>query len=78
MGRWSMSKIDWEFVRRALKTRRFARTMNRKGYRKHETDWEINYGGKSDHIIVDAVIDINGKHVWTKIEKAQNLPNRTP
>lgn len=61
--------LDWEVIRDILKHRRFARTMRNKGYRRHETDWEINRGGKTDHLIVDAVVDIGGKDVWTKIEK---------
>lgn len=62
-----MKELNWGRIREILKVRRFAREMIRKGYRRHETDWEILRGVDHQKIIVDAVVDIGGKHVWTKL-----------
>lgn len=40
-----------------------------KGYRRHETDWEIHRGGRYDEVIIDAVISSDGKYVYTKLGK---------
>lgn len=47
--------------------RRQAKALAALGYRRHETDWEIHRGGRYRERIVDAVISIDGKHVWTKL-----------
>lgn len=52
----------------ALAVRREARDMERKGYLKHETDWEIHRGSLQGRKIVDAKISVDGLYVWTKIE----------
>ena len=62
-----------DFTRRALAVRREARNLERQGYRKHETDWEILRGARYREVIVDARISVDGKHVWTKIG-----PPKTP
>ncbi len=62
-----MKTLNWDRIREILKSRRFSRDMKRKGYRMHETDWDILRGGDYRKVIVDAVIDVGGKHVWTKI-----------
>lgn len=60
-------KLDWQYIKEILKSRRFARKMEAQGYRRHETDWEIVRGSRQNEKIVDVVIDVNGKSVWTKI-----------
>jgi hypothetical protein len=55
------------FTKRALAVRREARELQRAGYRRHETDWEILRGFRTDEVIVDAKISHDGKHVWTKL-----------
>lgn len=47
-----------DFTRRALAFRREKRDLIAKGYRKHETDWEIHRGGHQNEIIVDAKISV--------------------
>lgn len=56
-----------DLTRRALRSRREFRDMTKKGYRRHETDWEIHRGMMYDKRIVDAVISADGKYVYTKI-----------
>lgn len=56
-------------TRRALAFRRQARELTRRGYRCHETDWEIHRGGRQGERILDAVISTDGKYVYTKIGK---------
>lgn len=64
-----MKELNWKFIRAALKTRRFARTMEKNGFKKHETDWEIIRGSddKRRMEILEAVIDVDRKHVWTRV-----------
>lgn len=57
------------FTKRALAFRRESREMKRRGYRRHETDWEIHRGGKIGQKIIDAVISVDGKYVYTKISE---------
>lgn len=38
-----------------------------KGYRRHETDWEIMRGHRMEEVIIDAVISTDGKYVYTKL-----------
>lgn len=65
-----MSKqLNWNFIKRCLKSRRENKKLTALGYEKHETDWEIIRGAKLDHVITDAKISCCGKYVWTKIEK---------
>jgi hypothetical protein len=54
-----------------LASRRQERRLLAAGYRKHETDWEILRGFRWRDVIVDAVISVDGKHVWTKIGAPQ-------
>lgn len=54
-------------TRHALAVRREARRMTKLGYRKHETDWELNRGLMWDMRITDARVSCDGKYVWTKI-----------
>ena len=61
--------INWEFVSSVLRIRREDRRMKAAGYRRHETDWEINRGGRMEDVIVDAQISQCGKYVWTKLGK---------
>jgi hypothetical protein len=58
-----------EFTRHALAVLRECRRLTLAGYRRHETDWEIIHGGRYDEVIVDAVISVDGKYVWTKLGK---------
>ena len=58
-----------EFARRWLSIRREQRNLERKGYRRHETDWEILRGHRTDERIVDAKVSVCGKYVYTKIGK---------
>lgn len=62
---WTQRHYD--FCKRAIPLRRQARKLSAAGYRQHETDWEIIRGVRHDEIIVDAVISVDGKSVWTKI-----------
>lgn len=41
--------------------------MEGAGYRRHETDWEIHRGARTDEHIVDAKISFDGRYVWTKL-----------
>lgn len=62
-----MKTLNWTAIFDILKHRRFARKMLKAGYRKHEADWEIVRGGRYREIIIDAKIDVGGKHIWTKL-----------
>jgi hypothetical protein len=54
-------------TRATLEQRRYERAMERAGYRRHETDWEIHRGFRCREVIVDVQIDRSGKYVWTKL-----------
>lgn len=56
-----------DFTRRALAVRREKRDMARKGYVRHETDWEIHRGGRIGDRIVDARVSVDGLYVYTKL-----------
>lgn len=56
-------------TKRVLAFRKEERQLLKAGYRRHETDWEIDRGGLQDHIIVDVKISVNGKYVYTKLGK---------
>jgi calcineurin-like phosphoesterase family protein len=62
-----------DLTRRTLAVRREARQMERLGYRRHETDWEIHRGIHArlndDTRIVDARVSADGLYVWTKLGK---------
>lgn len=58
------------FMKNALRARREARHLEKLGYRRFETDWEIHRGFLSgglclDGKIVDVKISWDGKSVWT-------------
>lgn len=55
------------FTKSALAYRRQERKLLAKGYRRHETDWEIIRGSKVGCRIIDAVISTDGLHVYTLI-----------
>lgn len=52
-------------TRKALKLRREARQLEKLGYRRHETDWEIHRGYRYRERIIDAKVSSDGKYVWT-------------
>jgi hypothetical protein len=56
-----------EFTHQALAFRRQKKQLEAQGYRMHETDWEIQRGGRQREVILDAVISTDGKYVYTKI-----------
>ena len=56
-----------DLTREALARRREARDLLARGYRRHETDWEVVRGGRWRERIVDAKVSADGKHVWTLI-----------
>ena len=56
-----------DLTREALVRRREARDLLARGYRRHETDWEVVRGGRWRERIVDAKVSADGKHVWTLI-----------
>lgn len=58
-----------DFTRKALACRRETRQLTAVGYRRHETDWEIVRGPRPREVIVDAVISVDGKSVWTLVGK---------
>lgn len=63
-----------KWAREALAFRRQERKLLSQGYRRHETDWEIIRGlGQHDDVILDAVVSVDRKYVYTKIGK----PNLT-
>jgi hypothetical protein len=59
--------IFTDTTRSILKYRRYVRSMQKAGYRRHETDWEIHRGFRYNEVIVDVKIDQSGKYVWTKL-----------
>lgn len=56
-------------TRRALVARRQQRELEAKGYRRHETDWEIHRGWMSyqKFVILDAIVSSDGGWVYTKV-----------
>lgn len=63
---------DWQ--RRSLAIWRETRALKAAGYSKHETDWEIHRGARTNEVIVDAKISVCGKYVWTKLGKPNDVP----
>lgn len=59
--------IVTNYTRQALMLRRERRDLEAKGYRRHETDWEIDRGGLTDHVIAEAHISSCGKYVYTRL-----------
>ncbi len=62
-----------DLTKSALAVRREQRNLERNGFRRHETDWEILRGIRYDEVIVDARISICGKYVYTKLGKRPNV-----
>lgn len=60
-----------ETTKLALAVRRQDKKLKKLGYRRHETDWEIVSGSRYNEVIVDAVISVDGKSVYTKIGKPE-------
>jgi hypothetical protein len=56
-----------DFTRECLAVRREEKRLKAAGYRRHETDWEIHRGYRWREVIVDAVVSVDGKYVWTKL-----------
>lgn len=56
-------------TRKALAFRREERSLTKKGFRRHETDWEILRGARMDERIVEALISVDGKYVYTRLGK---------
>lgn len=56
-----------QWTREALAVRREERDMKKRGYNKHETDWEIHRGSDIGKVIVDVKISVDGLYVYTKI-----------
>jgi hypothetical protein len=54
-------------TRQALAFRREERELTKQGYRRHETDWEINCGFNFYERIVDVKISVDGRYVYTKL-----------
>lgn len=65
-----------DLTRRALATRREQRDMERNGWTKHETDWQIVRGSYSQcsNVIIGVQISADGKHVWTKVGEPGEKP----
>lgn len=59
-------------TRRLLAARREQRDLTRKGFRRHETDWEILRGHRRTEVIVEAKISACGKYVYTKLGPASD------
>lgn len=59
-----------DFTRMALAVRRQHKRLTERGYRRHETDWEVVRGGRQQETIVDVQISMDGKHVYTLLSGA--------
>jgi hypothetical protein len=68
-----MRALNWSFIRRCLAFRREEKRLLAQGYRRHETDWEIHRGSRKDERIVDAKVSVDGKYVYTKLGRADNI-----
>lgn len=55
-----------ELTKRALLSRREKRDLEKRGYRYHETDWEIVRGFRIGERILDVKISADGLGVYTK------------
>ena len=64
-----------DLTRRALKIRRERRDLEARGYRRHETDWEIHRGAAYRQVIIDAKVSCCGKYVYTKIGDPMTRPD---
>ncbi len=58
------------FTRESLAVRREHRDLTKRGYRRHETDWEIHRGYRVGEVIKDAKISVDGLHVYTLVGTA--------
>ena len=63
-----------DLTRRALAVRREQRELERRGFRRHETDWEIHRGARYREVIVEARVSVCGKYVYTKLGDPVRLP----
>jgi len=57
-------------TRRLFGIQREERNLNRLGYRKHETDWEIHRGHRTGDVIQDVKISMDGRYVYTLVGPA--------
>jgi hypothetical protein len=57
------------FTRTGLACRREQRELQKQGYRRHETDWEIHRGGRTGEVILDARVSVCGMYVYTRTGK---------
>lgn len=55
------------YTKAAPAIRRERRDMESRGYRQHETDWEIHRGARIGERIVDAKISVCGRYIYTKL-----------
>jgi len=64
-----------KLTRSVLKQRREDRDLIAKGYRKHETDWSVirGHGAIVGHVIIDAKVSADRKHVWTLVGKPEQV-----
>jgi hypothetical protein len=62
---WKM--VINEIAKKMLAARRERRRLIAMGYLPHETNPEITRGGRRNEVIVDAIISVDGKYVYTKI-----------
>jgi len=58
-----------DFTKNCLLVRREYRKLTAEGFRRHETDWELNRGARYDEVILEAKISVCGKFVYTKLGK---------
>lgn len=56
-----------DITRSALAVRRERRKLEREGFRRHETDWEIHRGMRIGEVIVEACISVCGRYVYTRL-----------
>ena len=57
-------------TRRTLAIRREARDLKKLGYKRHETNLEINWGHRIGDVIQDVKISVDGRHVYTLVGPA--------
>lgn len=62
-----------DLTRSALRFRREERELQKRGYRRHETDWEIHrgYASTKGYRILDAKVSCDGMYVYTRIGAAE-------
>lgn len=67
-----------EFTKSALAYRRQRRDMKAAGWDHVAGPWEIERGGRYDHIIVAVEIATNGKSLYVKTEPRPGTVSRAP